>query len=178
MTYVIFGLLVVLFVSQLLQFGALIEMFRDIKQLRIVTGAIDIPRVLDLGDRKNLRATEVGLPQVLESRNRGVVLFLSDRCGTCRDLVDRLDGTLPLDLWLVFEIGRKEDVAIWLQRYQFEDHLQVTVDHDGKIARELGVDISPVAVRVLHGRVYSAQTVPSWRQLEHEFDWLRVESSV
>ncbi|OHX05848.1 hypothetical protein BFV98_24065 [Micromonospora sp. WMMB235] len=148
----------------LLLLGSQVEMYRTIEQLREYSGLVDRPIPLDLpADRTPSRA---GLPATLDTAVRGVVLLLSDRCGTCRSIAASLDGSVHPDLFLVVEPGQGADGAGELALSYRLDPERTLIDRDGKIASGLGLKLTPAAVVIEHGRMTRASSIPSIRQLE------------
>ena len=151
-----------LFVAVL--FGALVELFRDVRQLRDALGILDRPLSVDLGPAAGTRPSTHGLPAELDAQHGALVLFLSERCETCRALAAGLAGPLPNGLWVVIEARDAEGAALFARAYGLDGE-RVTVDVDGAIARSMGLNTSPVGFRVEHGVLTSAGTVPSSRYL-------------
>jgi hypothetical protein len=151
-----------LFVAVL--FGALVELFRDVRQIRDAVGILDRPREVDLGDVAGTRPSSHGLPQELDALHSAIVLFLSERCGTCHALAAGLSGALPYRLWVVIE-GRD---TVGAARFAEEHGLsgeRVTIDVEGAIAASMGLATAPVGFRVDDGIFTTATTVPSSRYL-------------
>jgi hypothetical protein len=149
--------------------GIVIELCRDVRQLRDVSGILDRPLDVELGDVRGSRPSAHGLPRALDARPAGVVLFLSDRCGTCHAIAAGLDGAIPESLTLVLEARSPESMREFVAKYALsagERSGQLLGDADGAIARSLGLRTTPVGFRVEHGRLASATTVPSRRYLE------------
>ena len=71
-------------------FGALVEMFRDVRQMRDALGILDRPLNVDLGHVGGTRPSSHGLPRELDVQQSAIVLFLSERCETCRGVHSRL----------------------------------------------------------------------------------------
>lgn len=148
--------------------GAVIELYRDVRQLREVAGILDRPLDVDLGDVEGAPPSRFGLPETLDSAASALVLFLSERCGTCRALAARLDGRLPDRLWVVLEARGPDAAAEFLESYDLTPHAadgRLLVDADERIAESIGLDTTPVGFRVENGRITSATTVPSGRYL-------------
>lgn len=149
-------------------FGALLEMYRDIRQLREAIGILDQPLNVDVGPVAGTNPSNYGLPQALDSAVSALILFLSERCGTCRSLAAGLSIPLPPGLWIVLE-ARDTDSAVTflnsfnLNRLTLDEH--VVVDVGGKIAYRIGLDTTPIGFRVENGAIVSATTVPSSRYL-------------
>src|SRR5262245_39867249 len=84
-------------------FGALLELFLDVRQLRDVAGILDRPLNIDMGKLTAARPSACGLPQLLDSANSALVLFLSEKCATCRAIAASFDQSLPSNLWIILE---------------------------------------------------------------------------
>lgn len=156
-------LLVLFAIVMFVGFGALIEMFHQLRQVRAYLEMVDKPTPLDLGASWGVTPSTVGLPEPLDRADFALVLFLSDKCGTCHTLAESLQTQgLPPIMWLVLE-PTSGDATDFIERYRLGERL--TVDDDERIAAKLGLTITPAAIAIEHGRMVRAQTVPSTRQL-------------
>jgi hypothetical protein len=163
---VIFGALVFLLL------GSQVEMYRDIAQLRDHSGLIDRPMAVDIAGAVGARPSSFGLPAPLDAVDAGLVLFLSDKCGTCRSIAASLDGQVPRDLWLVLDPANPmKDPELTVGYRLGRD--RVTIDRRREISSALGVTITPAALILRDGRIVRASTVPSTRQLQTLLDSLR-----
>lgn len=150
-------------VVMFIQFGALVEMFHQLRQVRLYLEMVDKPTPLDLGVSMNATPGSVGLPSALDRADFALILFLSDKCGTCHTLAESLRTQgMPSIVWLVME-PTSGDASSFIELYQLRDRL--VVDDGEHIAARLGLTITPAAIAVEHGRMVRAQTVPSVRQL-------------
>jgi hypothetical protein len=152
-----------------LLFGALLEMYRDIRQLRDAVGILDRPLAVDLGAVAGTRPSAYGLPSALDSAAAAVVLFLSDRCETCRVLATGLQRPLPPGLWVVLEASTSTSAADFLQTHGLSATLadgRIILDVARDIAGRLGLDTTPVGIRLQDGVLTAATTVPSSRYLQ------------
>lgn len=156
----------VLAVASTLLFGALIEMFEQLKQLRRVFGFEDGTNAVDIPDAAGMRPSEAGLPAVLDDLDRSaLILFVSDICASCRGLAEGLrGGTFHNDLWVVVVHVSSRAEAFVEEFALYGD--RVINDVDQSIVSALGVTMTPVALIVSEGRIDRAQTVPSLHQLE------------
>lgn len=157
---------IVLAVAVVVLFGALIEMFEQLKQLRRVFGFEDGTSPVELPRAVGLRPSEAGLPVALdEAAHSSAVLFISDVCATCHRLAEGLrDGPRHPRLWVVV-------VHISSRAQEFVDDFalygeRVVHDTDKTIVNALGVEMTPVAIIVSAGRMERAQSVPSLHQLD------------
>lgn len=142
--------------------GAQIELHRDVAQLREYGGLIDRPSPLDIGVASGAAPSVYGLPGSLDSARSAVVLFVSDKCATCRSIVANLNGILPPGLTIVLGVGDDPD-GVTLQ-YGL-DRERTVLDVQGGITERLGLRVLPAAVIVGDGCLLRATTVPSSRQL-------------
>lgn len=148
-------------------FGIVVELCRDVRQLRELIGAIDRSHEVVLGDVAGGSPSAYGLPKAIDEESAAIVLFLHESCGTCRALAEGLNGQVPERLWLVIEARSREAATQFLERYGLsEGPSQRTVIDDGQhFANLLGLDTASVAFRVQMGTFVSASTVPSIRYL-------------
>jgi hypothetical protein len=149
----------------LLLFGIVVELCRDVRQLRDALGILDRPLEVDIGDVAGSAPSSYGLPRPLDSAAAGIILFLSDRCATCHGLASGLAGTLPPGVWLVLEVQGLQAAEEFLGRYNMTRAPRLSVDVAGTIAGSIGLRTTPVAFRVSEGRITGATTVPSSRYL-------------
>ena len=164
MTTVLTVLLCLFGVLLFIEFGALVEMFHQLKQVRIYLDMVDRPTPLDLGKASGLAATAVGLPAALDDTKAALVLFLSNRCETCHTIAAAIDGgALPQNLWLVV-VPVFEDAEEFVEKFHLRGKRSL-IDDGRTITGRLGLDITPAAVVVEYGRVARAQTVPTVRQM-------------
>ena len=151
-----------------LLFGALLEMFKDVRQLREAVGILDRPLTVDVGGVAGTRPSMHGLPQALDSVPSAIVLFLSEQCATCRSLAAGLVRPLPEGLWVVLEARDSSSATSFLDSYGLTSRTsdgRVVVDVAGKIARRIGLNTTPIGFRVVDGLLTHATTVPSSRYL-------------
>jgi len=158
----------VLAVLVFLLFAIVIELYRDVRQLREVAGILDRPLDVDLGDVAGTKPSAYGLPGALDSAASAIVLFLSDRCGTCQALAAGFRGALPTELWVVLEAASPRATQEFLASHRLTAAStggRLLADAAGKIAEGIGLRTTPVAFRVDNGRIAGATTVPSTRYL-------------
>lgn len=151
-----------------LLFSTLVEMFRDVRQIRDALGILDRPLPVDVGSVAGTAPSGYGLDQQLDTEESALVLFLSDRCSTCRVLAAALNGTLPAGLWIVVEAATRRAAAEFLETYGMTSNSRnerVSIDAAGTIAGRLGLNITPVGYRIENGIIKAATTIPSVRHL-------------
>jgi len=166
MTTVLLVLLSLLAFGLCILLGALVELFNQVQQIRTQLGMVDRATPLDLGAKRDALASTVGLPAVLDDTGDAMVLFLSNRCTTCRAIAHELDGTVPPGVWIVAEpvTGDDQEAEAFLQEFRL-DGGRALVDRQTQIAEQLDLNVTPTAIFIENGRLRRAQTVPSSRQL-------------
>ena len=150
-------------------FSALVEMYRDLRQVRDALGILDRPLNIDIGEAAGAHPSQFGLPRALDSAGAAIVLFLTERCTTCHAIAAGLSRPMPPDLWIVFEARSAESAAAVLERYgltELASDGRVIPDIQGEIGGRLDVRIAPCGFRVENGRFTYATTVPSTRYLK------------
>lgn len=164
MITVLLILVCLLAVVAFIQFGALIEMFQQLHQVRQHLDMFDTPNPMELGESHGVAPSSIGLPTELDA-GQSVVLFLSNKCKGCFDIAATLaGGALPAGLWVVIVPVTGGDASDFVAQYQLTGE-RVIVDIDERISGRLGLDITPAALIVNDGRIEVAQTVPSPRQV-------------
>lgn len=164
MIVVVLALLCFLAIVIFVQLGALVELFRQVQQIRTHLDMVDRALPLDLGTRQGAPPSTIGLPVSLDSEQTAMVLFLSNTCATCRSIAAALRGAVPHTLWVVVEPVFNDDADIFVEEFSLQGE-RVLIDRDSYIAGQLGLDITPSAIFIQEGRIERAQTVPSSRQL-------------
>lgn len=156
--------LAILAVLLFLLLGAEIEMFRSLEQLREYSGAIDRPTRIDLGDAVGEKPSHYGLPEALDSTGSAVIVFLSDKCATCRTIAGALAGNMPPGLTVVVDSGGADSTR-GLVVTRGLDPARTVIDLDRQIMSRLGLTVTPAGIVIENGRLARAATVPSTRQL-------------
>jgi len=149
-------------------FAALVEMYRDVRQIREAVGILDRPLDVEIGRVAGTRPGNYGLPRALDSATSALVLFLSDRCATCHALAAGFSKPLPSALWVVVDARNPETAADFLTRYglsEAESSGRLLVDSGGEIAGRIGLQTTPVGFRIQDGVIASATSIPSSRYL-------------
>jgi hypothetical protein len=147
--------------------AAVRELVKDVLQLRAALGILDRPLDVDVGSVAGTLPSSYGLPDALDAEAAAVVLFLSERCGTCRSIAASFVDELPDGLWVVLEASSPDAAAEFLEdsRLPAIGGGRVVIDVAGGVAERIGLNTTPVAFRVAAGRITSATTVPSARYL-------------
>lgn len=164
MTTVLLLLVIGFGVVIFIQLGALVEMYGQVQQIRAHLDMFDRAAPLELGAAEGRMASSIGLPLEIDAADSALLLFLSNRCETCFQIASALQGgALPPKLWLVI-------VAVSGSANEFVDRFalrgeRIIVDDSETISGSLGLNVTPSAVKVEHGRLRSASTVPTVRRL-------------
>lgn len=168
MTSVLLLVVTVLAIGEFLLFGALTEAYRDIRQLREFAGALDDAVPVDLGEARDAVPSSRGLSADLDSAVRAVVVFLDSHCGTCKMIVDSLNGGIPKGIWLVAVTEPAEAAYEWLAEAGIKEGTaameRVMVMLPGDVEQNFGIRITPLAIDIENGRLSRARTVPSIRR--------------
>lgn len=168
MTPVALLLIAMLGFGEFLLFGALAEAYRDIRQIRELTGAVDEPVPIGLGPAQDAQPSQMGLHPDLDHAARAMVIFLESRCGTCRLILTSLNGGIPLGVWLVAIGDSPEAAGQWLRESGFDvtalGRSNLTAVSADAINAGLGVRVTPLAIEIEHGKLLRARSIPSVRQ--------------
>lgn len=159
---VVVGVLCVFGAALFVQFGALVEMFQQLKQVRGYLDLVDTPTPIELGKWAGVIPSSIGLPPALDEVGEALVVFLSNKCETCRIIAQSLaGGALPQNLWLVV-VPVLSDPTEFLEEFQLRGDRTLI---DQGITDRIGLDITPAALLIQNGRIVEAHTLPSVRQL-------------
>jgi hypothetical protein len=141
--------------------GALVEVFRQLADIRQAFDLDDEPLPLDLG-RNGLRAAELGLPARIEGLPEAIVVFLSTKCAACASIAHLFSGGSPESVWFV--VQAEHDAASLIETLERAGE-RLVVDIDGRMTAELGLEVTPSVLTVRYGEVVRAQAVSSPRQV-------------
>ncbi|MEV6040524.1 hypothetical protein AB0L65_56105 [Nonomuraea sp. NPDC052116] len=144
---------------------ALVDQYRTLEVVRSELGLNDTPEAIALPEGLATPPSAAGLPAEFDGHERLIVLILSTMCSTCQTIAKRLRGEVPHGVRLVIEARSHEDAETWLVAARMPAD-RVIVDEEAKIATALDIMVAPSAVVFQDGRAVSAQTIPSFRQLE------------
>jgi hypothetical protein len=156
----------VMAVALTVMFGAQVEQFDQLKQLRRVLELEDVTTPVALPHGRGLLASQVGLPAGLDHMPEARVLFLSTKCSTCFVLAEAFrGGVIPDTTTWVVVVPVTGPVNEFMERFELSGE-RFLVDQTLAIVNSLGLDVTPSMVRISEGRVVEAHTVPSVRQLK------------
>ena len=141
--------------------AALVEVFRQIDEIRRALNLQDLPTPLGLkaGD---LRTSEIGLPQALADEPQAIVVFLSPKCTTCLAVAEAFRGGSPSTVWFVLSnTPRPTNLLAVLS----DSVGRVILDENDRIADEIHLHVTPSVLSVSYGEITRAQAVASPRQV-------------
>jgi hypothetical protein len=145
-------------------FGALTEMYQQLKQVRDHLQMFDTPSSIELAGAEGRMPSEVGLPAELDTAADERVLFLSNRCETCFTLAQTLaGGVLPARLWLVV-LPVSGDAKGFVEEFDLKGP-RILVDDQEQIIQSLGLNMTPAMLFIKEGRLAEAKSVPTTRQM-------------
>jgi hypothetical protein len=163
----VLGALAFLLVGEFLLFAALAESYRDIAQLRHETGMTDRLGAVELGEAVDATPSAYGLNVALDHASKAIALFVDTRCGTCKLIVESLNGALPLGTDLTLFAESESAGFEWLGANGFEparvDALPISIVTPGW-SNPLGVDVTPLVIEIEQGKIARAFTIPSVRR--------------
>lgn len=157
MTYILSAIVAITAFGLIVLLSAQIELLREMRQLREIVGVEDRTTEVDLGAASGGVASDFGF-----SLQNGVALILSDHCGSCRSIAQRLDGAVPKDLQILIQ-GSDSVSSELVQTWDLGSN--VIYDPDGQVCKQLGVKATPTGILVDDGLLIAATSVPSSRQL-------------
>ncbi|MGI5286146.1 hypothetical protein ACQEVF_22800 [Nonomuraea polychroma] len=164
MTTVLLIVICVLAVVVFIQIGAQVELFEQVKQIRAYLDLEDKPDPVELGSLVGTRPSRYGLPAVLDESDAAVVLFVSNKCETCRNLASALrGGAVPPSMWVVV-VPVSGDGNEFITEFELHGE-RVLLDEEERIVSSIGLDLTPVALHVTDGKLTRAHTVPTVRQM-------------
>lgn len=164
--------MVVLSVLVVLVFGAVVELHRQVLQLRMHAGLVDDAAPLDFDPEVSIADLAIPAGVDIEGHERTAVLVLSDSCTTCVEVGRHFAGKPTSGLMAVVEARSLSDAAGWISTQGLKHGANLVYDEGGRIADLLGVKVTPAVVKFEGDRPVAASTVPSTRQLDLVIDWL------
>lgn len=175
MTILILVACAVLAILHLLTIGALVEVFRDVRQIRLAIKAFDEPNTLPVPAeaRQAIARLDAG-----SMGPRALILYLSTRCATCTSVARALRNghgrrsrsTRPAVLVDGLSMTSAEE---WLSNLGVEvSELRLIDDGDRGFSRETGLNVTPLAIRMVNGEVTQVSTVPSERRATEHLEWM------
>lgn len=141
--------------------AALVEVFRNIAELRTVLNLEDEPTPIAL-ETSGLRIDEIGLANEIAMQPKAIVVFLSAKCGTCLTIAEAFRGGSPATVWFVVPSSPAPAVLIETLADSAE---RVIVDENDEVANRIGLQVTPSVLTTSFGDITRAQAVSSARQV-------------
>lgn len=167
-TSILFVIVAVLAIGEFLLFGALAEAYRSIRQLTDHPAAAGRYVPVDLGDALGKAPSSVGMPAELDAAVSAFIVYIANRCGTCRTIVSSLSGGLPPGVWLAVIAESPAEAFAWLGEGGISEDSPATqriaVVTSAVIEEHFGRHITPLAIEIENGRLVRAKTVGSVKQ--------------
>jgi hypothetical protein len=160
----------ILAVGVLLLFGSMVELYRQMLQLREHVGMVD--RAQSLKFNPTIMFSDLPVPLAMLDLQRAALLILSDSCTTCYKIAEHMRGVVPDGVAILVEARSTEDARVWCKSHDLNDSNLVILDEDGLIARRLGISVTPAFLRFENQYPLSAITVPSTRQFDRVVAWI------
>lgn len=161
-------IIALLAIGEFLLFGALAEAYRDIRQIHRHVGMADETVPVDLGAVLDNSPSELGLHPDLDSAAAATVVYVENRCETCRRIVKSLAGDIPSDVWLTVIADSAEEAFGWLGDAGITAEApaahRVMVAPAEEVERHLGALITPLALEIESGRPVRARSLGSVQQ--------------
>jgi hypothetical protein len=160
-TSIVIGLLLALAIVLAVTCAALGELFRQVETIRAIVHLEDQPIPLDIR-ANSITLDRLGLPAHLDKVPELVVLFLSNKCSTCRSVAAAFEGGAPQSVWFVVE-GSGEG-ATSISEALSASSGRVVHDEDGSISKDIGLTITPSVVTFRYGEAFKGYGIGSARQ--------------
>ncbi|MBU2697570.1 hypothetical protein [Pimelobacter sp. 30-1] len=160
-------LVVVLAIAVALLLGALIEMYRQLEQLRAYLSIEDRAEEIDSTHLAGRRPSAFGLAEHLDTVPAGGVLVLSEKCATCHQLAEWIGPRRARRELQILVVPQSQDNgASFIEEYGLTQHLLVEPLRAGAVSNALGLHTTPAVLFIAEGRFASMETVPSVRRLD------------
>lgn len=143
--------------------GALLEVFRQLESIRVITRLDDHPVPLEL-KAQGRSSHEVGIPIALDEVPEAIAVFLSGKCSTCRTIAAAFKGGAPNDVWFILEADQESARNALLALLAVSADRAVW-DQGSVIADTIGLDVMPSVVSLTYGRLTRAYGVSSVKQV-------------
>jgi len=161
MTWLVIALLVVLSIGLALCSAAMVEIFRQLNEIRGALNLRDEPIPLSLKSGE-LTTSTIGLPSAISVEPKTIVVFLSAKCATCLAIAEAFRGGSPSTVWFVVPSSPPPTTLLDLLSESVE---RIVVDRDDAVATRLGLNVTPSVLTVSYGTITRAQAVSSARQV-------------
>lgn len=142
--------------------AALVEIFRQLDEVRSILNLDDraIPIKIQPGE---FSSSAIGLPKAIADLPDAVIVFLSARCATCHAIAQAFEGGAPGSVWFVLSGDTTQTSEMWTYLRNCRD--RVSADPDERIARRIGLNVTPAVLTAHWGQITRARAVSSSRQV-------------
>jgi len=172
MTYVLTASVVVLALLVGCLFAALVEMFRQLEQLRENVGIADTARAIEFLRSYPLADLGISVPEDGAQIDRAAIVFLSDSCTTCASVAKSIPRKHTPRLRVVLHSYDEHAAQGWLSSLGLDALNTVQFDPTRSAALALGVTVVPCVVKFEDGHAVSAHTMPSGRLVKPLVNWI------
>lgn len=160
-------LVVVLAIVVALLLGALVEMYRQVEQLRAYLSIEDRVEEIDSAHLAGRAPSAFGLAEHLDTVPAGGVLVLSEKCATCHQLAEWIGPRRPRPELQILVVPQSADNgASFVAEYGLAQHDLVEPVRAGAVSNALGLHTTPTLLLIEAGRFTAMETVPSVRRLD------------
>jgi hypothetical protein len=143
--------------------GALLEVFRQLESIRVITNLDDHAIPLELRGHGTATAS-FGFPVPLEDVPEAILVFLSGKCSTCRTIATAFKSGAPANVWFVLEVDNEASRQTLMQLL-LSSAERVIWDRESQFADTIGLDVMPSVISVEYGRLARAYGVSSVKQV-------------
>lgn len=161
MTWLVLASAVVLAVLVALCCAALVEVMRQLAEIRRRLSLEDMPIPLGLANR-DLRVADIGLPTELAQAPAAIVVFLSPTCASCLAIAEAFHGGAPSTVWFVLPTRPYPDHLV---RTLSGSATRVIFDENDAIASAIDLRVTPAVLTTSFGEITRAQAVSTPRQV-------------
>jgi hypothetical protein len=158
--------------TTLMMFGALVELFRQVDQMRLKLGLVDEVQGVDFSQGVSLSSLPIELIDGLAPEGRFAILFLSVSCTTCSRVVEGIPAKRTPNLLVLVQAATRHEAAEWLSKQGLEENPRVAWDVDQRIASALAISVTPACVQFEGLISTAATTVPSVLRLRELLRWI------
>lgn len=148
-------------VAVVLTLAAVVELFKDVQQVRVALGLMDSSEAVDVSLLSGVRLDSIGL---IKSPATRWLLVLSDKCTTCVSIGQDIAGAIPATVQILV-IGARGFPGEFLKLTSLSEE-DVVVDSGGELAYSLGIVLTPLLLELSEStHPTSGYSVSSARQV-------------
>ncbi|MDX6518692.1 MAG: hypothetical protein QOF50_1538 [Gaiellaceae bacterium] len=140
--------------------AALVEVFRQLAEVRRTLDLDDMP--IPIGLQTDLQLSDVGVPNALAQAPAAIAIFLSPKCATCLAVAEGFRGGAPGSVWFIVQTPPHPEDLLAILSASAD---RVILDEDDAIAGAIRLKVTPAVLTTSYGEITRAQTVSSPRQV-------------